>query len=247
MLKLKLGLSTLVLFLGAVGACGEDAVVGEQTDAGRDDGDGSVDGDGSGDGDGNADGDRDGDVDLSCEGANPQGCSDANPCESGFVCESPDNGECVPSACGCDASTGTWACTSDCSGGVCVPEGEFMACPGLDTTQCDREDRCEEGSVCTNLGVGQCLPSPSPCYCEDVATGKWVCPPNCEGTVCVPEEQSACAGLNNPQGCSDSRPCPGFKRCVPSLEPVCIPSFCMCNPEGGWDCSDDCDGGVCEN
>jgi hypothetical protein len=54
-----------------------------------------------------------------CRGENPAGCVSTG-CPAGEVCVQAA-GVCVPSACGCDAATGTWVCTADCSGGICVP------------------------------------------------------------------------------------------------------------------------------
>ncbi len=54
-----------------------------------------------------------------CPGSNPAGCGADNPCAEGEVCFR-DGGSCIPSACACDASAGTWLCTADCSGGTCL-------------------------------------------------------------------------------------------------------------------------------
>ncbi len=51
-------------------------------------------------------------------GPNPAGCRNTG-CPNGMVCDT--RARCVPSACGCNPSTGAWTCTSDCGGGVCVP------------------------------------------------------------------------------------------------------------------------------
>lgn len=57
---------------------------------------------------------------AACEGPNPAGCVSTG-CPSGQTCVD-DGSACVPSGCGCDASSGTWTCTADCNGGVCVDE-----------------------------------------------------------------------------------------------------------------------------
>jgi hypothetical protein len=54
-----------------------------------------------------------------CSEPNPAGCSSSNPCAQGEICMR-DGGTCIPSACRCEGPTGTWLCTDDCDGGVCV-------------------------------------------------------------------------------------------------------------------------------
>ncbi|MEL6178560.1 MAG: hypothetical protein AAFS10_06385, partial [Myxococcota bacterium] len=53
-----------------------------------------------------------------CEGPNPAGCQ-MNGCPDDQIC-SFDEEICVPSGCSCDGESGTWICTSDCNGGICV-------------------------------------------------------------------------------------------------------------------------------
>jgi len=60
------------------------------------------------------------DIAPTCAGPNPAGCVSSG-CEEGFVCDS--SAGTAPSACGCDPESGTWTCTADVSGGVCVPAG----------------------------------------------------------------------------------------------------------------------------
>jgi hypothetical protein len=62
------------------------------------------------------------DASPSC-GPPPAGCArieNATPCEPGFICD-PSQG-CAPSECSCGlfSKAGTWACSADCGGGVCV-------------------------------------------------------------------------------------------------------------------------------
>lgn len=80
---------------------------------------------------------------TACEGPNPAGCSSTG-CPDGLVCD-PTVG-CAPSACGCDAASGAWTCTADCSGGTCV-ESEGRACT-VDR-DCAVGDLCAEG-VCAS-------------------------------------------------------------------------------------------------
>src|SRR6185503_14328834 len=55
--------------------------------------------------------------DRAC-GTSPAGCHSTG-CPGGMRCDTTRS--CVPSSCGCDASTGHWICTADCGGGTCVP------------------------------------------------------------------------------------------------------------------------------
>ena len=54
-----------------------------------------------------------------CDTPNPQGCRHSG-CPGGQQCVF-DTGHCVPSSCACDPATGSWGCTRDCGGGVCLP------------------------------------------------------------------------------------------------------------------------------
>jgi hypothetical protein len=54
-----------------------------------------------------------------CAGENPAGCI-ASGCEAGFVCDT--TAGTAPSACACDPENGTWICTADLNGGICVLE-----------------------------------------------------------------------------------------------------------------------------
>ena len=55
---------------------------------------------------------------AACEGPNPAGCSEDEDCDDGERCDR--MADCLPSSCGCN--DGMWICTSDCGGGLCVPE-----------------------------------------------------------------------------------------------------------------------------
>ena len=58
-----------------------------------------------------------------CIGENPAGCFETG-CDEGFECIPPnEENDCIPSSCFCDESTlyGSWSCTEDCGGGICVP------------------------------------------------------------------------------------------------------------------------------
>jgi hypothetical protein len=167
-------------------------------------------------------------VEASCDGPNPAGCV-VNECPPNSVCDT--NQGCAPSDCFCDE--GAWACSNDCSGGVCVPVG---ACDGPNPAGCSSQG-CPRGEICDgSLG---CVSSE--CYC-DVETNGWICTPDCSGGVCVPD----------PSGCSDPYPggcietgCPLDQFCA-LTSGVCVPTSCVCDPgTGTWGCTDDCGGGVC--
>ncbi len=76
------------------------------------------------------------DASPSC-GSPPAGCAriqNATPCEPGFICD-PSQG-CAPSECWCGlfSGPGTWACSADCGGGVCVAADAAaagVACPAV--------------------------------------------------------------------------------------------------------------------
>ena len=54
-----------------------------------------------------------------CMGENPAGCLQTG-CPDGFECEVNEN-DCIPSFCSCEGDFyGSWTCTEDCGGGVCV-------------------------------------------------------------------------------------------------------------------------------
>ncbi len=99
-----------------------------------------------------------------CEGENPAGCVTTG-CGEGETC-STETEACISSACFCDEITGSWVCTSDCSGGSCVPAEPVDVCPGTNPA-----DNCIDGS---------CIPSG--CSCDET-NGTWLCTPDCSGGV----------------------------------------------------------------
>ncbi|MCB9539980.1 MAG: hypothetical protein H6704_27520 [Myxococcales bacterium] len=141
-------------------------------------------------------------------------------------------GTCAPSSCACDADTGTWTCTDDCGGGVCRPAPP--TCEGPNPEGC-RERGCPDGQQC----VFEDTCAPSGCMC-DAETGTWICTADCAGGECRPVGDLC--DTPNPQGCRATG-CPEGQACV--VDDTCVPSNCMCDPEGGWICTDDCGGGVC--
>src|SRR6185295_10361987 len=81
-------------------------------------------------------------VDSPCEGPDPSGCVVAG-CPSDSVCDTSQG--CAPSSCSCDSSSGSWVCTEDCGGGICVPGGG--ACTGPDPSGCASKG-CPTGEIC---------------------------------------------------------------------------------------------------
>ena len=112
-----------------------------------------------------------------CEEPNPAGCVQTG-CPDGEVCFR-DGTTCVPSACTCDPTTGTWICTDDCGGGVCI--GGPQGCPGANPAGCGTSNPCPEGQVCFRDG-STCLPSA--CFCDE-QVGTWICTEDCGGGVCL--------------------------------------------------------------
>ena len=60
----------------------------------------------------------------------------------------------------------------------------------------------------------------------------------------IPIPKVGCEG-DNPAGCILTG-CEDDALCLPSIEEECIPSSCTCTGAGAWTCTDDCDGGVCQ-
>ncbi len=52
-----------------------------------------------------------------------RGCRDTG-CPRGSRCAIYPESSCVSSYCSCDPETGSFLCTQDCGGGVCIPDGE---------------------------------------------------------------------------------------------------------------------------
>jgi hypothetical protein len=113
-----------------------------------------------------------------CRSPNPAGCSETG-CPAGQKCDT--NSGCAPSACACEASTGTWTCTADCNGGICVPEDPGTPCRAPNPAGCLSEG-CPAGQKC-DVTQG-CHPSACSCNAE---SGNWDCTADCSGGACVPE------------------------------------------------------------
>ena len=79
-------------------------------------------------------------------GPSPAGCSTTG-CGFGETCDTSVG--CSPSACSCDAETGSWLCTDDCGGGTCVPGGGGGPCT-VDT-DCALELVCESNACRVNF------------------------------------------------------------------------------------------------
>lgn len=221
--RLALG-AALVL---ALGACSSEDSLGSKNNQQNSGGGAGTSGSGGG---GGQDPDA-GTGGKSCSSPSPEGCTfPGNACQPGFTCDTTQG--CTPSSCSCDATTGTWICTADCGGGICVPDG---VCSEPGPVGC-KVTGCAAGEICdTNQGC-----APSWCGC-DPATKTWTCTDDCGGGVCVPDQHS-CPG-ENPQGCATDG-CPSGQKCDTTKD--CVPSGCGCDPSSGlWVCTADCGGGVC--
>ncbi len=111
-------------------------------------------------------------IGAGCEGPNPAGCVSTG-CAAGEVCDTELG--CTPSGCSCDASSGSWGCTADCGGGICIPDPQGCMDPypgGCFETGCPLDQMCLMTS-------GVCVPS----VCECV-NGGWSCTDDCGGGVC---------------------------------------------------------------
>ncbi|NUN14360.1 MAG: hypothetical protein HUU55_12085 [Myxococcales bacterium] len=160
-------------------------------------------------------------------------CTPSKPCPEGFECTF-TAGECNPSVCNCDPTTGNISCTDDCNGGICKPK---TFCEDF-IPPCTSSKPCPSGYQCV-MDPTQC--NPSACGC-DPTTGMIFCTADCGGGVCEPK------GLCDDfvPACSLSKPCPDGLECVFN-DAVCEPSYCTCDPTTGEiTCTDDCKGGQCK-
>jgi hypothetical protein len=119
-----------------------------------------------------------------CVGFEPP-CSSNAMCGAGRVCRR-DPTQCVPSACGCDPTSGAIICTSDCGGGQCTtvadagtPDAGF--CANFDPP-CSSNAQCRPGTTC-RPPPNAC--TPSACGC-DPSTGNITCTADCGGRRCLP-------------------------------------------------------------
>jgi hypothetical protein len=150
-----------------------------------------------------------------CAGQSPAGCVEHG-CPDGLVCDTTIGGR--PSACVCDAETGSWDCTADLGGGECI------ACD-------DTAPSCREGEN-AHAAASEC---PADASCREVTT--------CGGTIwCSRGEVATCAGPS-PEGCAATG-CPEGLVCDHSVG--ARPSACTCDAKtGSWDCTADLSGGEC--
>lgn len=124
-------------------------------------------------------------------------------------------------------------CCSDYEA-VCT---EPASCDEPNPAGCTSDDECGDGESCVT-DTEACIPSA--CSCEG---GSWLCTADCSGGVCEPDAEPTCEDPN-PAGCGSDDECGDGEVCV--VDPnECISSACDC--EGGvWQCTPDCNGGVCE-
>lgn len=131
--------------------------------------------------------------DSACDGPNPAGCRTTG-CADGQRCVTGDT--CTPSSCDCDESTGVWACTEDCGGGVCEPSVDVPC--ATDDACAFGEEWCEDGActACDNSGTacflacgdGETLLRRNGCTpCECVPVNACTADAECgEGMWCIP-------------------------------------------------------------
>ncbi len=165
---------------------------------------------------------------VACSEPNPQGCKE-NGCQDGYSCVV-TAGQCRASSCVCDDTTGSWECTADCAGGVCVADNVSCQGPnpqGCTATSCGADEVCDFSQT-----------KPTLCMCND--QGEWYCTADPGGT-CVPAK--TCEGPN-PAGCLPGT-CGENEQCVVDIA-ACRSSSCFCDPVlGAWTCTPDCSGGTC--
>ena len=148
-------------------------------------------------------------------GPSPAGCRTTG-CGFGETCDI--TAGCSPSACSCDAETGSWICTDDCGGGTCVPNSDCGPSPaGCSVTGCGFGETCD-----TSVGC-----SPSACSCDE-ASGGWRCTDDCGGGTCVPSTGE----------CSSNADCTGGLVCDVAgdfCRPMCLVDCFVADPVCGTD------------
>lgn len=149
------------------------------------------------------------------------GCYEDADCDSGESCQVTATTDCISSGCACDEATGTWTCTADCAPGRCLPEP--AQCGDGTTLNCeiDGDPVCPAGLVREIVGE---------CY------GDCVDPQTCQSPI------AECRGERDPsyQECAQDSDCTDGYSCLPSAAQVCVPSTCVCDPDVGWACTEDC-------
>ena len=118
-LNKTIGRCLLIWSATLVACASDDASSPAPADAGLDavSGSGGSAGAGGIGGSSGTDGGGDTGTGLPCLWQNPAGCSQL-PCPTGTTCDA--NVGCAPSSCSCNPKTGSWSCSEDCSGGICV-------------------------------------------------------------------------------------------------------------------------------
>ena len=135
-------------------------------------------------------------------GPSPAGCS-VTGCGFGETCDTSVG--CSPSACSCDAETGSWLCTADCGGGTCVPG----------TGECASNADCPEflvcdvaGDFCRPMCAVDCFAYDPVCGTDGVTYGCGVADAECRGIPVAYDGECIAGG-----GGTDGDPCATDSEC----------------------------------
>ena len=191
-----------------------------------------------------------------CEGYVEPACATTG-CPQGQVCDMV--AECVPGMCSCDKKTGLPVCTTNCMGGVCIPNPQ---CQPFNCVMACKDGYQEDQNGCP---ICACVETVDPCtdfdpdqYCGadteskktdceagckcDPKTGKIKCPSDacgpglcnegayCQGTGCL---GSKCFAPNHPMS---------LMMCQGVLDACCGDGECV---NGGYCTGGDCPNAIC--